>query len=453
MSSLAGAADPLPTASRSVLLRQGQALEEGGRTSGAGLGAPPGVVAVGGVPGAERRHVESRWWRPPRLRAFDVGERHSSWLELFFDLCFVAAVAALASDLHGDPTPGGVLRFAGLFVPVWWAWMGFTWYATAFDTDDAIFRVAMLGAMLAVIGLAASVGSVRNGEATGFVVAYAAMKLLLAALYFRARRYATAVRAYCTRYGAGNALGAAVWLSSLFVPPPVRYGVWALATLILMTSPVLAVRSYSGQPYDAMHIPERYGLFTLIVLGESIVAVSAGTADAGWSPATALTAGAGFGLAACVWWLYFDFVRSTALDRERLLPSFVWGYGQLFIFAGIAAAAVGVELALEAVAEAHAVTAGGAAVLGGGITSYLLAISLIHAVTVRSWDGVVTARLGAAVATVVLASAGPALSPVLLLWLHLAILLGLTGYEMALAAREAHSAAVPVEAPITSEGA
>jgi low temperature requirement protein LtrA len=72
-----------------------------------------------------------------------VGERHATWLELFFDLCFVAAVAALATDLHHDPTAAGGARFAGLFVPVWWAWMGFTWYATAFDTDDVPFRLAM----------------------------------------------------------------------------------------------------------------------------------------------------------------------------------------------------------------------------------------------------------------------------------------------------------------------
>lgn len=60
------------------------------------------------------------WLRPPRLRAFG-GERHASWLELFFDLCFVVAVAAAASDLHGDPTWSGIGRFVGLFVIQWWA--------------------------------------------------------------------------------------------------------------------------------------------------------------------------------------------------------------------------------------------------------------------------------------------------------------------------------------------
>src|SRR5262245_50069943 len=118
--------------------------------------------------------------------------------------------------------------------------------------------------------------------------------------------------------------------------------------LVLMAGPVLAVRAYAGRASDADHIPERYGLFTLIVLGESVVAVAAGAADAGWSVRVALAAAAGFGLAAAVWWLYLGFVGAAALSRTRLLPAFAWGYGHLCIFAGIAAAAVGVALAIEA---------------------------------------------------------------------------------------------------------
>ena len=70
------------------------------------------------------------------MRLVDREERSATWLELFFDLCFVAAIAALGVDLHSDQTWEGYLRFAGLFVPIWWGWMGITWYATAFDTDD-----------------------------------------------------------------------------------------------------------------------------------------------------------------------------------------------------------------------------------------------------------------------------------------------------------------------------
>jgi low temperature requirement protein LtrA len=155
-----------------------------------------------------------------------------------------------------------------------------------------------------------------------------------------------------------------------------------------MTGPVLAVRAYAGQAYDSGHIAERYGLFTLIVLGESGVAVSAGAGDAGWSLPVALAALEGFGLAAAVWWISFSFVGSRALSRGHLRSAFTWGYGHLLVFAGIAAAAVGVELAIEGAAAHHALTATGAALLGGGIAAFLLAIGAIYAVTARGGDAV-----------------------------------------------------------------
>jgi low temperature requirement protein LtrA len=182
-----------------------------------------------------------------------------------------------------------------------------------------------------------------------------------------------------------------------------------------------------------------------------VVAVSAGAGDAGWSAPVALAAAAGFGLAAAVWWLYFGFVGAAALSRARLLAAFTWGYGQLLIFAGIAAAAVGVELALEGVASHHGLTASGAGILGGGLTAYLLAIGAIHAVTVRGGDAVLAARLGAAAVVVGLTLAGPALDPVLLLGLLLAVLVALTLGEMWLAARGVHRGTVPAEPPRFAE--
>jgi low temperature requirement protein LtrA len=111
---------------------------------------------------SERRRP--RFVRPQVLRNLTPEqrseERTSTPLELFFDLCFVVAVAALARGLHDEPNLGGALRFLGLFVPVWWSWMIFTWYATAFDNDDVPYRVTLLAAMLSMLGLAASFGEV-----------------------------------------------------------------------------------------------------------------------------------------------------------------------------------------------------------------------------------------------------------------------------------------------------
>ena len=384
----------------------------------------------------EPEGLRARLLRPQVLRDPSEENRTSTWLELFFDLCFVVAVAALARGLHHDPTYDGALRFAAFFVPVWWAWMGFTWYATAFDNDDVPYRVTLLGAMLCILWLAASIHGLFKGETLSFVLAYVAMKMLLVGLYVRARRDATNVRPFAGVYAAGNAVGAMIWLSSLLVPVPGRYGIWALALLVELVTPMLAVRSaYQGTSYmprvfHPEHIPERYGLFTLIVLGESVLAVAAGTAGTGWYPAAVAAGVFGFVIAACIWWLYFDYVGSSGL---RISPraSFFWGYGHLPIYAGIAATGVGIQLAIEGVAEttAHG-TLGARAVLGGGLAVYLLAVSFIHWVNRESLDDhALFARLATAGLLILLVPLGGFLSPLAFAALTAFALLTLTTYE------------------------
>ena len=166
-----------------------------------------GAMSEVSKPGAEQRPGEARgtdeglplrFVRPQAPRNLTLGERAeertSTWLELFFDLCFVVAVAALARGLHDEPNLGGALRFLGLFVPVWWSWMIFTWYATGFDNDDVPYRVTLLVAMLSILGLAASVEGigVEAVAVVSFVLAYALMRFLVAGLFLRAGRHVPA---------------------------------------------------------------------------------------------------------------------------------------------------------------------------------------------------------------------------------------------------------------------
>jgi low temperature requirement protein LtrA len=377
-----------------------------------------------------------RLLRPQVLRDPSEEHRTSTWLELFFDLCFVVAVAALARGLHYDPTFDGALRFAAFFVPVWWAWMGFTWYATAFDNDDVVYRVTLLGAMLCILWLAASIDGLYEGETVSFVLAYTAMKLLLVGLYARAWRDATNVRLFAGVYAVGNAIGAGIWLSSLLVPVPGRYGIWALALLVELVTPMLAVRAafrdadYAPRVFHPEHIPERYGLFTLIVLGESVLAVAAGTAGTGWYPEAVARAVFGFVIAACIWWLYFDYVGSSGLQISPR-ASFFWGYGHLPIYAGIAASGVGIQLAIEGAAEttAHG-SLGARAVLCGGLAVYLLAVSFIHWVNRGSLDDrALLARLATAVFLILLVPFGAYLSALVFAALTALALLALTAFE------------------------
>jgi low temperature requirement protein LtrA len=113
-----------------------------------------------------------------------VGQRHASWLEVFFDLVFVVAVAELAEQLVHDHSLGGFAIFAGLFLPVFIAWQGFTFYADRFDSDDVLFRAVVLAAMLAIAALAVQIPDVAEGRRdAGFVVAYAVLRSLTIGLY------------------------------------------------------------------------------------------------------------------------------------------------------------------------------------------------------------------------------------------------------------------------------
>jgi low temperature requirement protein LtrA len=347
------------------------------------------------------------------MREFDVGARGTTWLELFFDLCFVAAVAALADGLVALPTLGRIAAFAGLFVTVWWAWMSFTWFSTAWDNDDVIHRLGMLTAMFLVVVLAAAVPGVYRGNDALYVLAYASMQGVIVLMFLRVLPWAGEARRFVTIYLFAHLTSGLLWLASLAVPQPGRYGIWALAVLVDLVMPVFAVRAYPGQPFDSRHIPERYGLFTIIVLGEGVVAVAIGLGQRGALDATGVTTAAlGFAIAALIWWSYFETVSSDPLSRDQLATSFLWGYGHFFAFAGIAAAASGVELAIDAAAEGQGYL--GLAtrlMLVGGIASFLFALVAVHSATVRGWDAVLTQRSLGMAALLVLIVAGRGLDP------------------------------------------
>ncbi len=281
-------------------------------------------------PGGDRREV-----RPGCASA--RGERRATWLELFFDLVFVVAIAALAVFLHDHLTLGGFLGFALLLVPVGWAWMSFAYHADQFDTDDTLFRVVMLVAMLASAALAMNVGGTLEGSPAGFVVANVVLRVLLIGLYAWAWRNATEARPMSVRYATGFSVGALIWLSSLLAPESLRYGLWALALLVEMGTPVLGYSTVRSVPGHVSHMPERFGLFTLIVLGKSIVVLTSGVVETSWRPVSALTAVSGFTVVACIWWLYFDHVDEEAIGQSftsgvaGVVRSHVWGYGNLAV--------------------------------------------------------------------------------------------------------------------------
>jgi low temperature requirement protein LtrA len=336
-------------------------------------------------------------------------ERHPSWLELFFDLVLVAAVAALGRQLHADHSALGIAIYAGLFVPVWWVWRGFAWYATGFAGTDRAYRWGLLLGTLTVAVLAAGVPGVAQGDSTTFVVAYAAATYVLVALYVRAWYLRPDAHQLIGCYVVGDAIGASLWLVSLALSPSARPVLWVLAMLVLIGTP-LVVTLLPGRARNPGHIAERYGLFTLIVLGESVtVTVTGFGIGGGWD--VRLIAVLGFGIAASIWWVYFDRWRSMPLVSA--FGRFVWAQMHVFVFAGIAASAVGIVLLTEAAATGGLPDQSDRAVLGLGLAAYLGAMAAIRGAT-RRVDWVVLLRAATGALILIVALLGLGLGPTLL---------------------------------------
>jgi low temperature requirement protein LtrA len=375
------------------------------------------------------------WLRPPRLRPSEATqgeERHASWLELFFDLVFVVGIAELAQQLVDDHTLGGFAIFAGLFLPVYISWQGFTFYADRFDTDDVVFRVVLLAGMLATAALSVQVPDVARGEHTaGFVVAYVVLRSLLVGLYARTWRSVPEARPLVRRYGGGYSIGILIWLASLLVDEPARYVFWGVALAFEYSIPPLSIPLHRLVPVDFSHVPERFALFTIIALGESVVAVALGTADSDWQFASALTAALGFVCVACMWWVYFDRGVGFRLDLGPG-PILRFAYAHIPLLAALTAVGAGVHLFIEEVDHhaAHADVGAGWA-LCGGVTLYLLCLTICQLETARGVEpGVRAARFRVGLALVVLAVFVDDLPPLVVVAVAAVALVALVVYEI-----------------------
>jgi low temperature requirement protein LtrA len=342
-------------------------------------------IQVGPPPGSDETIEPARrepWFVPPRLQTLgESGRRHATWLELFFDLVFVVAIAELSHQLVLDHSVGGYLRFIALFIPVFIAWQGFSFYADRFDTDDLAFRMVIFVAMLAIAAMAVLIGDVARGHnSAAFVLAYVTLRSLLVGLYARAYRAVPQARHLIRLYGVGYAIGALIWLASLTVPTPARYVVWGVAMAFELSLPPMSLRFRRRVPTSASHVPERWALFTLIVIGESVVAVALETAGARWQLSSSAAAVIGFAVVVGCWWMYFD--RQAAVVLRRSAPAvMIYSYAHLPLLMGLAAMSAGVRMLIERAGSDHLEFGAGAALLGG-VMLYLVSLIATRLVTV-----------------------------------------------------------------------
>jgi low temperature requirement protein LtrA len=275
-------------------------------------------------------------------------ERRVSWLELFFDLVFVAAVAQVAEPLREHYGFAELARFAPLFLLVWWAWTGRAMFSTRFDTDDGMQRALTVLEMFAIAVMAANAReSLVSRSAAGFAAAYAGVRVILLVHYVRAWRLHEA-RGLTLLHLIGHGSAAALWLGSALLPVDARVAVWMVAFVLDLATPWAAVNHNVRTPPHPAHLPERFGLFTLILLGESVVAVMKGIeSQETWSLPAASAAIGGMGVLFAIWWWYFDRVRAvgerSVRTRRDAIHLQVWSYAHFPLYLGIVIIGVGIQ--------------------------------------------------------------------------------------------------------------
>jgi low temperature requirement protein LtrA len=295
------------------------------------------------------------------MRGRDPAEagRGATPLELLFDLTFVVAVAQAAAQLHHAISEGhiesGLLGYVMVFFAIWWAWMNFTWFASAYDTDDVPYRVLTLLQMGGVLVLAAGVpAAFGDYDFTVITIGYVIMRLAQVTQWLRAAAEHPAGRPAAARYAAGVTVVQILWVARLFVPHPVDYIGFAVLVVAEIAVPACAESRGRATSWHPGHISERYGEFSIIVLGEVITAILAavqsGLSAHGISVSLLLIAVGGLILVFGLWWIYFT---GAETGLTRLSTALAWGYGHYGVFAAIAGLGAGLEVALSAEDQAE----------------------------------------------------------------------------------------------------
>jgi low temperature requirement protein LtrA len=377
--------------------------------------------------------AKRQWWEKPRLRTDEEEdrERRVGWLELFFDLVFVVVVAELSHSLAGDVSIEGIIGFILLFIPVWWIWIGGTFYNERFETSDISNRIFVFLQMLPVAALAVFAHDALGETSVGFALAYAAGRVIIIILWLRGGWYEKIFRPVSNRYAIGFGLSFLLFVGSIFVPPPARFWLWGLGLLIDLVTPITTLHIQARLPrFSTSRLPERLGLFVIIVLGETVVGVVRGVAEQhNLTLATGLTGVLGMALGFGLWWVYFDFVARRQFKQGRWW-FLSWTYLHMPLLMGIVAAGAGIS---NVVASEEATLPDEVRwLISGAMAAALIFMGLIELTLRRREDEPTHPRLSPALkfagglGAIGLAGVGTELGPIMLL----SLLLGLIFIQM-----------------------
>ena len=339
-----------------------------------------------------------------RMGGRDPDERHRSAtpLELLFDLTFVIGFGVAADELAHlvaeNHVREGVVGFAFATFAVSWAWIFYSWFASAYDTDDWVFRlstmVQMVGVLILALGLPAMFESIVEGDHVDngvMVLGYIVMRVPMLLQWLRASRQDPARRPAHRAYMVSIVVSQLLWVIILFAEVSVEtmFALIVVPLLIELTGPAIAEFRKGGTPWHAHHIAERYGLLVIIALGEGLlgtmVALSAVIED-GWTTDIALLGFAGTALAFGIWWTYFVVPHGAVLHahRER---SFGWGYGHIPLFGAVVAVGAGMHVAAYYLdGHYHLSTAATVLAVAVPLAAYVVMLYALYAQLTRTTD-------------------------------------------------------------------
>ena len=277
--------------------------------------------------GLLKRHFR-RWWQTPSQIGDRSQHRSVTFLELFYDLVYVVLIAQIAHSLAAHVDLAHVGQFVFLFIIVWWSWFNGMSYHDLHGNDDIRTRVFTFIQMICVAGMAAFAHHAMDETSVPFAFAYGAFQLTLTFLWWRVGVHDRAHRVLSNPYALAFLITSLLFIGSVFVPLEIRPYMWGSSVLIALLLPIVTFNRGRNNPtiqkeLDKLIIVspstvERFGLFTIIVLGEVVVGVVSGLSDhhhLRWEiGAVALI---GILIAAGLWWVYFDFVSHRIKSKNN----------------------------------------------------------------------------------------------------------------------------------------
>ena len=321
------------------------------------------------------------------IRETTEENRASSPLEAFFDLCFVVAVAQVSTGLHETLAEhrisAALIAYSTMFFAVWWAWMNFTWFANAHDADDIPYRLLTLTQVAGALVMATGVLAVfEHNDFTTVTIGYVIMRVAQVTQWVRVARAFESMHRRAMRYAVGISVVQVLWVLHIFTHGTTGVCFGFVLVVLEIAVPVWAEQAATENATHVEHITDRYGLFTLIVLGEAVSAATLGVQQAARSGITAdlvAVAGSGLLISFVAWWLYFGSPHRGGPATVR--GSFEWGYGHYLIFASLGAIGAGVHLATQYVSTSARVAA--AAALGATEAAPATASATVEQISTR----------------------------------------------------------------------